>query len=197
MKNALTAFIFFISIVSFSQSNKHTFYYFQNQEITKSDFETFNPNKIYVKTIENDTAIVELVNLRKTIGKLDSISFRQVKMLLSNIIGDEFNPHKNTLVHLYRENNNNIYTDSQYRKYWKHIKSHSKKYQAYLLTNNESHRVEDKNEHIFIDAYNVLDKLFFQASDAQLNHFFLKPNGEIYTYFGIDDILDILDWSVD
>lgn len=198
MKKTLTTIIFFISITCFSQDlSKETLYYFQGNQITKTEFESFDNRKIYTRTIENDSSSIEKIYLHKNIGKLDSIQLKQVTMFLTKIIGSEFNQEKKTMIHLYRENDKNIYSDSKYKKYWKWIKNNSKRYQSFLIGTKDSQIEPNKKKHIYLDQYDLIEKLFFQSSDFKINHLLIKPNGEIYIYFGLNDILHVLDWSMD
>jgi hypothetical protein len=198
MKKNLTIIIILISISCFSQnSNKKYRYYFQNNEITKVEYESLDSRRVYTKKTENDSSIIENIYLHKNIGKLDSVQFQQITMYLSKIIGSEFKLEKKTMIHLYRENDNNIYKDSEHKKYWKWIKNNSNQYQSFLIGTKDSQIEPNKKNHIYLDQYNLLEKLFFQSSDFEINHLLMKPNGEIYIYFGLDDILNVLDWSVD
>ena len=36
-----------------------------------------------------------------------------------------------------------------------------------------------------------------KSSAFEINHLLIKPDGEIYIYYGLTNILDVLDWSVD
>lgn len=198
MKKNLAALIFLISISCFSQNfSKKTYYFFQNNEITKAEFESLDDRRIYKRKTENDSSIIENVFLHKNIGKLDSIQHHQISMFLTKIIGSEFNQEKKTMIHLYHKNNKNIYKNSKYKKYWKWIKNNSNSYQSFLIGTKNSQIEPNKKNHIYLDQYNLLEKLFFQSSDFKINHLLIKPNGEIYIYFGLDDILKVLDWSVD
>lgn len=100
------------------------------------------------------------------------------------------------MIHLYR-NNENIYKDSKYKKYWKWIKRSSKQYQSFLIGTKDSQIEPNKKNHIYLDKKNLIEKLFFKSSDFKINHILIKPNGEVYIYFGLNDILHVLDWSVD
>ena len=198
MKENLTTLIFLISITCFSQNfSKKTHYYFQNNQITKAEFESLDNRKIYTRIIENDSSIIENIYLHKNIGKLDSIQFQQITMFLTKIIGSEFNQEKKTMIHLYGNNDENIYRDSKYKKYWKWIKNNSNRYQSFLIGTKDSQIEPNKKNHTYLDQYNLLVKLFFKSSDFKINHLLIKPNGEIYVYFGLNDILNVLDWSVD
>lgn len=198
MKKNLSTLIFLISITCFSQNfNKKTYYYFQNNEITKTDFDSLDNRRIYTRIIENDTSIIKNIYLHKNIGKLDSIHLRQITMLLTKIIGSEFNQEKKTILHFYSKNDKNIYRDSKYKKYWKWIKNNSSRYQSFLIGTKDSQIKPNKKKHIYLDQYGLIEKLFFKSSDFEINHLLIKPNGEIYIYFGLNDILHVLDWSVD
>ncbi|GAA4901271.1 hypothetical protein GCM10023311_28700 [Flaviramulus aquimarinus] len=198
MKKNTTTLIFLISIICFSQnSNKKTYYYFQNNEITKADFKSFDDRKIYTRKIENDSSIVKNIYLHKNTGKLDSVQHQQITMFLTKIIGSEFDQGKKTMIHLYRGNDKKIYKDSKHKKYWKWVKNNSNRYQSFLIGSKGLQIESNKEKHIYLDEYNLLEKLFFQNSNFKINHLLIKPNGKIYIYFGLDDILYALDLSLD
>ena len=196
MKKVVNTLIILVSITCFSQNfSKKTQYYFKNNEITKAEFESLDIRKIYTRIIENDSIIIKNTYPHKNIGKLDSIQLHQIRMLLKRIIGSEFNQKKNTMIHLYK--NKNVYKDSKYKKYWKWIKKNSNRYQSFLIGTKDSQIAQNKMNHIYLDRKNLIEKLFFKSSDFKINHLMIKPNGAIYVYFGLNDILQALDWSVD
>ncbi|PWH84276.1 hypothetical protein DIS18_07000 [Algibacter marinivivus] len=198
MKQAIRILIIFITLVSYSQQNKKPIYfYFENKKISKKQFKSLAKKKVIIKTIENDTAIIKSSYLRKKITKIDSVSHTQINTFLKKIIGKDFNIENKTMIHLYRKNNNKINKDSEYKKYWQWIKRNSHKYQAYLVGTKTSGIEEDKANHIYLDNYNLLENLFFKDSDYEINHLLIKPNREVYIYFGLTDILGVLDSSVD
>jgi len=196
MKKILTIIIFIISITTYSQSSiKKRYYYFQQQKITKVKFESLDKRKIYIKKIENDTIIIKNIFLRKKKKTLDSIQHYQFKKILKSILGSRYNPEIKTMIHLYSHDNESIYKDSKHKKYWKWINNNSNRYQSFLIGTKDSQLKVDK--HIFLDNDNLIKRLFFKNSDFKINHLLIKPNGEIYIYFGSENILSILDWSVD
>ena len=198
MNKNITLLMLLISITCFSQNlNKKKRYYFQNNEITKTEFESLDNNKTYHKRIINDSLIIETKYPHKIIGKLDSVQLKQITMFLQKVIGSEFEKEKKTIIHLYRKNNGNAYNDSKHKRYWKWIKNNSNKYQSFLIGTKNSEIKPIKENHIYIDKYDLLERLFFKISDFETNHLLIKPNGEIYIYFGVEDILTVLDWSVD
>lgn len=198
MNKNLTTVLILFSITCFSQNlNKKTYYYFENNEISKTVFESFDNRKFYIKKIKNDTSFIKNVYNHKNIGILDSTHLKQITMFLTKIIGSEFDNTKKTMIHLYRENDKIIYKDSKNKRYWKWIKNNSNNYQSFLIGTKDSKIKSNKKKHIHLDYYNLLEKLFFQNSEFKINHLLIKPDGEIYIYFGLDDILNVLDWSVD
>ena len=101
------------------------------------------------------------------------------------------------MIHLYRKKDDKIYEDSKFKKYWRWIKNNSQRYQAFLIGSKDSQIEEDNEQHIYLDNYNLLESLFFKSSAFEINHLLIKPDGEIYIYYGLTNILDVLDWSVD
>ena len=198
MKKNLCKLLFLISIVSFSQnSNKKTVYYFQNNEISEKEYEAFDARKIYTTTNATDSSQIKTIYLHKNNGKLDSIQLQQIRMFLTKIIGSDFNQEKRTMIHLYSKNGKSVHDDSKNKKYWKWIKKNSNRYQSFLIGTKDSQIEPNKKNQIYLDQYNLLEKLFFKSSNFNINHLFIKPNGDLYIYFGIDDISRVLDWSVD
>ncbi|MBU2949747.1 hypothetical protein KO493_03435 [Tamlana agarivorans] len=198
MKINLTTLVFLISVACFSQNfSKKKQYYFQDNLITEAQFKSLDKRKIYTKTIENDTLRIEQVYRHKKIGKLDSIQFHQINMLLKKMVGTEFNPEIKTMIHLYSNNDKAIYRDSKNKKYWKWIKTNANRYQSFLIGTKTSRVEPQAKNHIYLDQYNVLERLFFKDSEFKTNHLLIKPDAEIYTYFGLEDISYVLDASID
>ncbi|MFV9550076.1 hypothetical protein [Algibacter sp. PT7-4] len=198
MNKAFIIFIF-ISINSiFGQnSDKEVYYYFEDEKISKSYFETLNKEKIYTKKIENDSIIIQNIYLRKKVKTLDSVKLQQVKMLLTKIIGSDYSPEIKTMIHLYSKNNKKIFEDTKRKHYWRWIKRNSKRYQSFLIATKDFGIITDKKNHIYSDEYNLLENLFFNKSNFKINHLLIKPNGTVYIYFGMNDISSALDWSID
>ncbi|WP_452225044.1 hypothetical protein [Lacinutrix chionoecetis] len=198
MQNILTIFlILLLSQSALGQKQKNVIYIDSNNEIiTLNEFQSIDKRKIYTSEVKNDTAVITTVHLRKNIGKLDSLEHQQVRMLLSKIIGTEIDENKNIMIHLYSKKDKQIIKDKKYKKYWKWINNNSGLYQSFLIGTKNSGITTNRKKQIFVDDYNLLKKLFFSSSNFEINHLFIKPNGEIYIYYGGEDILDILDWSV-
>ena len=195
MKNIIYIGLILILFGCRSQKSgeKEEVYVFQDKEISRAKSRSFRPIEYFKMKSENDSLITYNIFPRKSIGKLDSLELEQVRTLLSKIIGSEFDPGKKAMIHLYSNNEANIYVDSNYRRYWNWIETNSQSYQAFLIGTKDSQIVPD-SDHIYIDEYNLLEHLFFKQSPFQTNHFLLKPDGEIYTYFGVQDILTVLDF---
>ena len=198
MKQISILFILFFNLLTFGQKiQKLTYFYFENQQISKQHFEELDSRKIFIKEIENDTSIIKNIHLHKNLAKLDSVQHSQINTFLKKIIGNDFKVNKKTMIHLYRKKDDKIYEDSKFKKYWRWIKNNSQRYQAFLIGSKDSQIEEDKGRHIYLDNYNLLENLFFKSSDFEMNHLLIKPDGEIYIYYGLTNILNVLDWSVD
>lgn len=191
-----TLFVLTILLVA-CQSNKNVVYVdANNQKITKARFNSFDQNKFYTKTFVKDTLTVKKIYPHRKIGMLDSVQLQQFKTFLAKTFGNDFNENKKTMIHLYSKNDN-IKEDSKYRRYWSWIEDNSDRYQAFLVGTKNSSIKADKENHIYVDSYGLLNHLFFRDSDFDINHLLLKPNGIIYIYYGMKDILGVLDWSID
>lgn len=198
MKKFFFIIITLVSVNSYSQFlDKPHRYFFQNTEVSKTEFESYKSSKTYTRKVEDDAAITETLYLHKNIGKLDSLQHQQVTMFLSKIIGSDYKANKKTMIHLYRKEGTQIKKDSKQKKYWKWIKSNSKEYQSFLIGTKNSRINPEPENHIYYDSYDLLEKLFFKNSDFEINHLLIKPNGDLYIYFGLDDILNVLDWSTE
>ena len=198
MKQISILFILFFNLLTFGQKiQKLTYFYFENQQISKQHFEELDSRKIFIKEIENDTSIIKNIHLHKNLAKLDSVQHSQINTFLKKIIGNDYKVNKKTMIHLYRKKDDKIYEDSKFKKYWRWIKNNSQRYQAFLIGSKDSQIEEDNEQHIYLDNYNLLESLFFKSSAFEINHLLIKPDGEIYIYYGLTNILDVLDWSVD
>ena len=198
MKQIPILFILLFNLITFGQKKqKLTYFYFENQQISRQQFEELDSRKVFIKETENDTSIIKNIHLHKNLAKLDSVQHSQINTFLKKIIGDDFKVNKQTMIHLYRKKDDKIYEDSKFKKYWRWIKNNSQRYQAFLIGSKDSQIEEDNEQHIYLDNYNLLESLFFKSSAFEINHLLIKPDGEIYIYYGLTNILDVLDWSVD
>lgn len=205
MKNLFLAlFILVFTVPSFSQSkkeivkqqsNKLQYIDSSKQRVSLNSYKNEN-NDLLVKEIDTDSGIVRQVLHHKKNIVLDSIDYQQVKNILFKIIGSGFDEKKYTMLHFYNKNNSKLKKDIDYKRYWKWIRKNSDHYQAFLIGTKDSHIQSNKNENVFLDSYDFFKNAFFSNSISDLNHLFIKPNGEIYIYYGIEDILSALDWSV-
>lgn len=200
MKKALTIlFALFFSQILISQNSKEVIYVnSNNQQISQKELNLLKETKKYVflQEVENDTLLLKRVFVRKNYGELDSLQHEQIKMFLAKIIGSNFDGGKDIMIHLYTQKGKNVQKDKKHEKYWKWIEKNKDDHQAYLFGTKDSGITPDKENHMYIDTYNLLHNLFFTKSPFKINHLYIKPNGEIYIYYGGEDILGILDWSV-
>jgi len=198
MKQIPILFILLFNLITFGQKKqKLTYFYFENQQISRQQFEELDSRKVFIKETENDTSIIKNIHLHKNLAKLDSVQHSQINTFLKKIIGNDFKVNKKTMIHLYKKKDDKIYEDSKFKKYWRWIKNNSQRYQAFLIGSKDSQIEEDNEQHIYLDNYNLLESLFFKSSAFEINHLLIKPDGEIYIYYGLTNILDVLDWSVD
>jgi len=180
-----------------SQSKKNTIYIDQNNKVIPyEEFKSFNKKHIYVKDFVNDTIKAKQVFFRKNLGSLNTKQHQEVIEILTNLIGSYYDPNKNTMIHYYAKDGEAVLKGLYNKKHWSWIQKNSKKYQSFMIGSKNSGIPKNNKVHIFIDSQDFFNKLFFSKSDFEVNHIFIKPNGEIIVFYGDDDILMILDWSV-
>ncbi|TQD39787.1 hypothetical protein [Haloflavibacter putidus] len=191
-------FVFlFIVAKSFAQEKKEIFYLVSEKQIlTEQTYKTLDQRKIFTKTVENDSTIVTEIFPRKNTAQLDSTQHQQIKMFLSKIIGKDYNPEKNTMLHLYSDNTEKVKNDLKHKKYWRYIRKNKRKIQAFLIGTKNSGIQANPKKHLYHDPYNLLHNLFFKDSEFKMNHLCIKPNGEVLIFYGLESNLHALDWSV-
>lgn len=198
MKILLIILIGFGSHTIFGQLKNGVFYLkqgnIQSLETTLMELNRDDSEKFCVMETRTDSTITQSIVSRKKSVQLDSIEHKQLMMFLSKVIGRKFDDNKNTLIHLYNSDKN-ISENIKYKHYWNWIKRHKSKYQSFLIGTKNSGIKTDSRKHVFLDNYNLLENLFFKNSTFDINHVSIKSNGEIYIYYGIEDILWVLDWS--
>lgn len=197
MKKILVSFFLLAGLSSCGSKKKVNFVDHDNKPISRLKVLSLSKRENFVKETENDTAVIKQILPHRIIGKLDSVQHGQLNMFLEKILRTKFDRNKKTMIHLYRKNDGQIQKDSEYRKYWKWIGSHSDDFQAFLIGTKFSEIKEDPGNNIYADPYDQLENLFFRESDFNLNHLLIKPDGTVYVFYGLDDILGVLDWSVD
>lgn len=187
----------FSSLILFCQ-NKKTIQYidYNGKEVTEEQFNSYDKTKVFERIIENDSILIKKIFLVKVIASLDSIQLQKLNNFLTETLENRFDKNKNTLIHLYNQNNNKIYKDLKNKKYWKYIKSISGEFQSFMIGTKNSQINEDKNLGIYIDKNDLLYDSFFKDFGFQINHLLIKPNGDIYIYYGVEDIIYVLDHSI-
>jgi len=196
MKKTLTISILcFVFQNVFSQNKRETIYLDQYDfKISKKQFNSINKKEVYIKKIENDTLITKKIIYRKNIGTLKPKQHEQINQILFKIIGSSFDLKKNTMIHFYNKNSKALKKDLKNRSYWSWIRTNSHRIQAFLIASKESEII--KGKHIFFDTSDLLRKVFFSNNEFNINHLYIKPNGDILIFYGDDDILKILDSSI-
>ncbi|MDT0295066.1 hypothetical protein ACFQ3R_05270 [Mesonia ostreae] len=198
MKQSISLLFLLFNFVAFSQSQgKPTYFYLENQEIDKDQFLKLDERKTYHKEVVTDTAIFVKAYQHKNIGHLDSLQHNQINLLLKKNIGEKYNSDKKNMIHLYSKNDDKIQEDAQFKKYWRWISMNRRNYQSYLMGTKNSEIKADEKNNIYVDSYDILRKLFFKDSDFDLNHLLIKPSGEVYVFFGMDNILSVLGYAAD
>ena len=165
------------------------------REISYNEFQKIDTRRYFVAESRNDSIIFKKIYPRKNSSQLDSIQQIQMTMFLKKIIGIDFDEEKNTMIHLY-DTDEKLQKALKHSAYWQWIEKNKKEYQSFLIGTKTSNIKIDPENHTYLDDYNMLKNLFFKNSEFDINHLFIKPTGEIYFYYGIDEILFVLDWSV-
>ncbi len=164
------------------------------EEITSEESAEANPYQYYLKVVETETYIIKTLQSRKHEVQFDSIQFVQLKLFLKKITGEDFDERKNTMIHLYRTDD--LKNDDQNKAYWNWVHEHSESLQSFLVGTKNSGITAKPKKHVYLDEYDMLDKLFFKGSDYDLNHLYIQPNGTIFFFYGMDDISAALDSSL-
>ncbi len=187
--------LFFIA--GFGQEKKKIRYMVPDQQVlSEKVYKSLDQRKIFTKTVENDSTIVTEIYPRKNTAQLDSTQHQQLKMFLSKIIGEDYDPEKNTMLHLYSEKTEKINKDIEDKRYWRYIKKNKRKFQSFLISTKNSGIQANPKKHLYHDPYNLLQNLFFKDSEFKMNHLCIKPNGEVHIFYGLESNLHALDWSV-
>lgn len=164
------------------------------EEITSEESAEANPYQYYLKVVETETYIIKTLQSRKHEVQFDSIQFVQLKLFLKKITGEGFDERKNTMIHLYRTDD--LKNDDQNKAYWNWVHEHSESLQSFLVGTKNSGITAKPKKQVYLDEYDMLDKLFFKGSDYDLNHLYIQPNGTIFFFYGMDDISAALDSSL-
>jgi hypothetical protein len=200
-KPLIISLLFLLSQIVYCQSNKEIIYIDTNkQRLTLEEFEFIDKSNIVTIDEENDSVVLRKIYVRdhfylRKHGHLDSLQHVQINNFLHKIIDSDYDEDKKTLIHLYSLNNENLERDIKYKRYWKAIKKRSHKYQTFLIGTKDSGVELNRKKKVYKDSYDLLKNLFFSDSKFQINHLFIKPNGDIIVYYGGEEILFILDES--
>ena len=187
-------FLFF-TISCYSQ-NKTYFFNQDNNSITKKEFNSSSDFLFVKMKAKNDTAEIRYLVNRTHTGKLTSDQKIQFFNLFEKIIESKIDTSKNTIIHLYEENNKLLKKAIKYKKYWSWIDKNPNKINAFIISIPESKMKSDPKDHFCIDNYGIIRRLFFKSSLLKINHVVIKPDGTFTVYYGNLDILMILDSAV-
>ncbi|WP_055435689.1 hypothetical protein [Lacinutrix algicola] len=182
--------IFLLLILIYSQNcsaqkSKKTIYLDEkNKEISKEKFKSIDKNKLYIIKSKSDNQRIKKIIYKENYSKLDSNQLNQVYSALKKIIGSDFNPNKNTLIHLFDENNKHLEKVLENERYWSWIYAHSDKIQSYVFGSKDSEIKEDITKSVFFDKYDLIKNLFITNKDFKINHVFIEPNGKIIVFYG-------------
>lgn len=183
--------------ISYSQKKDTIYIDFDGKKVNRLQFEGLDQSNMRIVIHDFTFPIKKIAFSKKNIGNLDSIQASQLNMYLQKIIGPNFDKSKRTFIHLYKNNDKQIKHDSQNQKYWAYIKNSQDKYQSFLFGEKNSDIETDSKNHIYVDDYGLIEKLFFKKTEYNINHLVIKPSGEIYVFYGTANILYILDASID
>jgi hypothetical protein len=183
-----------VSSLSVGQIKKEVIYITSDSKIlTENQFRSLDRNKLRISRFENDTIIINEIMFRKIVCRLDSNEHEQINLFLTSTIGSEFDRNKNTIIHVYRDNNDDILKDLKNKIYWKWLKKKSKEYQSFLIGTKMFAVKTFKKRRTYIDKYDFLENLFFRNSISEINHLYIKPNGEVHIYFGEKNLMYVVD----
>lgn len=197
MKKFYLLIILIITIKSNSQSvQKHIYLDNYNNKLTSEKFNELRTKNVTIqKTHKKDISIQKILYKQKVV-ELDSIQLNQIQQLLEKMTNNSFSETKNTMIHIF-ESNNEIYSQSiENKRYWRWIKTNRKRTQAFLIGSRDSNIVTNSKKNTYVDELDILKKIFFTDSRFKINHIYLEPNGTVKVFYGYDDILKILDYSV-
>lgn len=186
-----------LQVVSSQINRKHIYLDENNDKISLEEFTSIDKTNCYIKKVQNDSLVMHKVINRIITKRLDSIQNQQINNLLEQIIGKKFNREKFTMIHYYDNNDSVLKKSKENKEYWRWVKRNSKQYQSFLIGSKNSGVNKNIKQHLYIDYNNRIKNIFLYNSDFTINHIYIKPNRGYKIYFGDDDILKILDFSVD
>ncbi|WP_452602686.1 hypothetical protein [Pontimicrobium sp. MEBiC06410] len=198
MRNIFIIFNFVLLFQNgFSQNQRKTVYLNQNnEEVTKSQFDSIDKKKVYLRKNKTDTLITHKYIYRKNYGELNPTQQKRVNQLLKSTIGNSFDENKYTMIHFFDEESKALKKGMKNEKYWSWIKRNSNRFQAFFIASKTVGIKKNKQRQLYIDTTNKIRDVFFFNSDFKINHVFIQPNGKIIVFYGNDNILYILDASV-
>lgn len=180
----------------YSQKNDTTYIDLDGKKVNRIQFDALEQSNIRVVIHDFPFKLTKIAFSKRNVGQLDSIQTSQISMYLQKIIGPEYDKSKKTLLHLYKQNSEQISEASKEKKYWSHYKDR-KEFQAFLLVSKSSGMVKNEKKHVYSDEYGLIENLFFKKSKYDINHLVIKPSGEIYIFYGTSNLSYILDYSLD
>jgi hypothetical protein len=164
--------------------------------ISKKSFNNCLKAGYLSKTVENEETIVHYLSLNSYKGTLTDTENKQIRLMLEKIVGKEIDSNRTVVIHLYNKNDEQLRKDKNNLRYWSWIKKNSNKIEAYLIGNKDSGIIPHPKNHLYLDSYNFFNKTFFNNSDLDYNHLYIKPDGSYRLFLGKQDTIEVLDFSV-
>lgn len=150
-----------------------------SQEVTNKDIAELN--------IEEPTFMI---------GQLNTSQLEKTNEFLTKSINKDHDINIPVIIHFFDGKNEILTASLENKRYWKWIKKNSKKIQSYLIVPKGSNITPNQKNHLHKDDKEFLKKLFFENSNFEINHVYIKPNGEVKIFYGNEDIIEVLDFSI-
>jgi hypothetical protein len=165
--------------------------------ISKKEFNKCLKAGLLSKTIENEKTIVHYLTFNSYKGTLTETENKQIRLMLEKIVNKEIDSNRTIVIHLYNKKDDKLLHDINYRRYWNAVDERNEQairiYDVFLIGNKESGIISNPENHVYIDSYNFINNTFFNNSDLDYNHLYIRPDGTYRIFLGFFDNLYILD----
>lgn len=169
----------------------------EGKYISKKEFNKCLKAGLLSKTVENEKTIIHYLTFNSYKGTLTETENKQIRLMLEKIVNKEIDSNRTIVIHLYNKNDDKLIHDINYSRYWNAVDRSRERtlriFDVFLIGNKDSGIIPNPKNNLYLDSYNFLNNTFFNNSDLDYNHLYIRPDGNYKIYIGFFDNLYILD----
>tara|TARA_R110002124_G_scaffold120895_6_gene279034 strand:+ start:94103 stop:94726 length:624 start_codon:yes stop_codon:yes gene_type:complete len=183
-KNCLTSLVFLLSCLIHAQEKKTYYFNEVSDRITSVEFKNgINYQFNLPRTVENDTAVFNLLIARQSYGQLNSEERKQFFQLLEKTTNNKVDTSTTVIINFFHGGEGkSIKHHTRDRPYISKTRK-IKELTQFFITE-KGYFYSHRKPPVFEDAYDIIRRLFFPIHFRGGNYLIIKPDGSFYRYYG-------------